>query len=138
MKRWRARWIATHFSETPFGGCHGFISQAMSLPAMQIWQKSPKPAVCSRFLGSHGFAVIQTHYRLDRNLNPTRVTSQTVNLANHGSLYQSSFGGHIRRRRRRNMPAGGPLHLETQAGGGHVLLEVVDRSGPERRGPSPR
>ena len=46
---------ATQFLEMLFGwssgGCHGFISQAISRPAMQTSQKRPKPAVCSRFRG---------------------------------------------------------------------------------------
>jgi hypothetical protein len=61
----------------------------MSLPAMQISQKARSlqcaAGSCTARRG-HGFAAIQTHYRLDRNLNPTRVTPQTVNLANHVSF----------------------------------------------------
>jgi hypothetical protein len=34
--------------------------------------------------GCHGFSAIEPHYRRDRNLDTAVVTSQTVNLANHG------------------------------------------------------
>jgi hypothetical protein len=35
-------------------------------------------------IGGHGFAAIRSHYRLDGNLNPAVVASQTINFANHG------------------------------------------------------
>ena len=79
----------THFSEAPFGGRQGFISQVISRPTMQTLQKSPKPAVCSRSRYTSAVmasVALPPNYRPDGNLDPAVVTSQPVNLANHGSL----------------------------------------------------